>query len=367
MMKRIQITVTSFLVIAISIMSIILFTNNDVGYGIQRINRNKDETVKNVILVIGDGMGENHIKITSLYYDMQLEINNTETCYYITTQSANKKVTDSAAAGTALASGVKTNNKMVGLTSDGRRVQNLSEYARSINKSVGIVTTALITDATPAAFSAHSTSRKNTDKIIKDQISFSPEVLFGGYNKNFSMNLFRNTSIKVITDKREFSNIGDEKSIFGLFNYDDIANNVANEKSPTLLEMTKMSIEILEKNDNGFFLMVEGAQIDKKSHNNDIVGMIEHTKELDDTIRYIKDYVNNHGDTLLIVTADHETGGLVYDVGMTKVDITDALYTTKSHTEVPVPLFAYGKSKELFYYDMDNTDIHRIIISIFRR
>ena len=363
-MKKVRVIIFSLLVI-ICITSVYLFRNNDASYGIPSIRRLEDKTVKNVIFVIGDGMGENHLKITSLYYDIPLEINNTET-YYITTHSANKKITDSAAAGTALAAGVKTNNKMIGMTSNGKKVQNLSEYARSINKSVGIVTTALITDATPAAFSAHTRDRKNTSEIIRGQIAFKPDILLGGYNKKFSMNLFKDTNIKVITDKRDFTNIGVQESIFGLFDYDDVANNIVNEKSPSLLEMTKMSIEALEKNENGFFLMVEGAQIDKKSHNNDIMSMIEHTKELDDTIKYLKEYVTNNGDTLLIITADHETGGLYYGDELAKGDISNLLYTTKSHTGVPVPLFAYGKEKERFYQDMDNTDIYGIIVQIFR-
>ena len=366
-MKKTRIIILSFFVLVISTIGVFWFLNRDVSYGVATVKQYEDKTVKNVIFVIGDGMGENHIKLTSLYYGVELEINKTEKTYYITTHSANKEITDSAAAGTALATGHKTNNKMVGITSNGSEIQNLSEYARSMKKSVGIVTTALITDATPAAFTAHSFDRSNTEEIIKGQIAFKPEVILGGYNKNFSKDLFVGTNIKVVTDKRDFLNFENEESIFGLFDYDDIANNIVNEKSPSLLEMTKMALEVLEQNDNGYFLMVEGAQVDKKSHDNDIMSMIVHMKELDDTIKFLKEYVANNGDILLVITADHETGGLEFNDKLTKEDISDQLYSTTSHTSTPVPLYAYGKGKELFYRNMDNTDVHALILGIFNR
>lgn len=321
-------------------------------------------TPTKVIYFIGDGMGYNHIQNTAIYYEKTLNMQNISVCGEATTYALDSPVTDSAAGGTALATGYKTNCGILGYTYENnkaKRVENLLEYSRKqLKKKVGIVTTDLVTGATPAAFSSHTGSRNN-DTIIRDQqIAFAPNVLFGGAGFSYQIRVEK-AGHTAVTTATELNALTGGKSIFGLFDTYDLADCVEDESTPSILQMTKKAIELLD-NKKGFFLMVEGAQIDKASHLNDVELALKHVYAMDLAIAYALEYAKNDGNTLVVITADHETGGL--RLATNKEQITNDLYTSGNHTGQNVPVYAYGKMAELFAGEMDNTDIAKKIREI---
>ncbi len=281
---------------------------------------------KNVILFIGDGMGPSQISVAN-YVSQKLF--NEQLCFYsfptislIDTNNATGGVTDSAAAATALATGVRTNNGVVGLNSNGKSVTNTPEKAKAIGKAVGIITDNYITDATPAGFVAHTASRSNSQEIAKAFLDLKPEVFMGMgitpfqkyyqngesrdliqelIDSNYSILLGRNDLIK--TDSNKI--VGFFTNLDYAFLHDDISTN-----PPTLREMTKKSLEALAGHEKGFFLMIEGGWIDGSCHNNDIVGTIYGILALNEAVKEALAFLKDHPDTLIIVTADHETGGM---------------------------------------------------------
>ena len=279
----------------------------------------EQEKPKNIILLIGDGMGFSHIHITKLAYG-RLNMEEFQNTAYGLTYSLSGEVTDSAAAGTELATGVMTYNRMVSTIKVNGKIVNLTtilEVAQELGKSTGLVTTTRITHATPAVFCAHVEHRKMEKEIARQLIEHRINVLMGGGKKEFDANtlkLARELGYKIIYTKKELEDV-DGKYVLGLFAESHIPYVLDRDgNTPSLLDMTKKAIEILEKDSDGFFLMVEGGRIDHAAHANDIASVIAETKEFDDVVGYVLDYAKRRGDTLVIVVADHETGGLTVGV-----------------------------------------------------
>lgn len=319
---------------------------------------------KNVILLIGDGMGANDIAICSQYgqnnYDFGLVLERIPHHGLATTRSANKKVTDSAASGTALATGTKTNNGMLGLDPKGNPLKNISEVAREMGKKVGIVTDDNIGGATPSAFLVHNEDRENYDEIFTAALDFGPDVYIGkvaferyteaaekGYNAASRFQQIDYT----------FSQSDDLSKPFVAFN-SGYSTNVSNELS----QCTQLALELLQ-NEKGFFLMVESCGTDKYGHSNNIKGKLNSVTTLDRTLAAILLFMEKNPDTLLIVTSDHETGGVKLPKDADSV--TDALFTTENHTDTKVRVFAVGQGSEYFHdKTIDNTDIGKFIIDV---
>lgn len=260
------------------------------------------ESIKNVIYMIGDGMGENHIKAGSIYKGEELNIQKIGNSSYITTSST-ERTTDSAAAATALATGYKTNNGVVGKDRYGNNVENLTEYSSNRGLKTGIVVTQIINHATPAGFSVHNIDRNNYSEIALAQVQSGIDLLLGGGRTQFSayeaeMQENGYTWINSFTD---MSSVDNDKKIIGTFSDSVIGTKVS------LSEMTEEALSRLE-NDNGFFLMVEGSCIDTYSHDSNMSAMLTEMIGFDDAVGVAMQYVDQHPDTLLIVTADHETG-----------------------------------------------------------
>ncbi len=300
---------------------------------------NEGHKAKNVILLIGDGMG-----ITQTYvaerYKKELEnghlvlLTNFKTKGTMTTYSSSSEVTDSAASGTALFSGYKTNNGMINVKPDGSIPRKtLGEIAKEKGKSVGIVTTTRVTHATPASVYAHINNRDEENEIAEQLLKFEPDVVLGGGLRHFipkdengskrkdSKNLiemFKNKGYVVIYNKDELNNINPKntKRLAGLFSMSHMAYEVDRENidkyknQPSIAEMTKKALEILSKNPNGFFLMVEGGRIDHACHAHDAKSEIMDTIAFDNAVKVALDFQKEHPDTIIIVTADHETGGM---------------------------------------------------------
>lgn len=368
-MKRLKLLILSLVLLIIGISSTIFFSdknfdnkfNNYIGNTKKEENREK----LNIIYIIGDGMGFANIEAAEIYVGYKLEITNTDNIFSITTYSNNNKLTDSAAAGTALATGVKTNNGVIGLDPKGNKIPNILEIARSNKMKIGIVTTDIITGATPASFSAHAKSRKLNKEIEMDQIIFKPNILYGGYDKAYTMFEINRSNYKYITKQSELKKLTkQDEYVLGLFNVNDLKNITNKNNTPTLVEMTESAIKQLENNNNGFFLVIEEAHIDQAAHKNDFKLMVNHQLQMDELVKYMKDYVKDNPNTLVIITADHETGGIVITDELEKGKIPKKIFTTKNHVKNDVPLIVFGKKSELFFKNMDNTDIFKILKSI---
>lgn len=303
-----------------------------------------DKKIKNIIYMIGDGMGENHIAAGELYKGEKLNIQTIDNKSYVTTAST-EVVTDSAAAATALATGHKTNNGAIGKDQYGNNVENLIEYTNKNGLKTGIVCTQILCHATPAGFSVHNDYRYNYDEIVQSQISSSIDLMFGGGREYFSKyeSQMKENKCKWTNSLSELNSISKDERIIGTF-----ANGSISKESNriALKYMTKEAISRLE-NDNGFFLMIEGSDIDTYSHESNMSKMLNEMIDFDDAVGVAKQYVDEHPDTLLIVTADHETGGLTLDGVTSASELSDSLFTSNGqHTSSNVLVYAYGVGAE---------------------
>lgn len=365
--------------------------------------------VKNVIYLIGDGMGFG--AVTSLLlsedevtgFEQAPVIGLSETC------SANNYVTDSAAGGTALATGTRTNNGFVGADPDGNQLTSVLRKAQAMGKKTGIVVNTTLTEATPAAFYAGVTSRKMVFDIAKQFTESNVDVAIGGGLDHFiarpdsldltatliekGYDVFLNWETVLGTDSEKFVGIlplydlhrreenngtasaaeGQEVCLAAQLASlnEDVNTTHLSEPTVYLEKATVKALDILSRNNkDGFFLMIESAIIDGYGHNNDSDGMIVEMKEFNRTLQNMIDYVNNNPETLLVVTADHETGGTgVYynghkpgNEGPVKLN-----FSTSGHTGTVVPIFAYGSGAENFAGLMKNTDVPKKIEALMKK
>lgn len=335
----------------------------------------------NVILLVGDGMGLPHITLARLSLaesSRPLNIDSMPHAAFVKSHSADSVITDSAAAATALATGCKTNNGMISTLPDGREVQTILEAAQAIGKSAGLVTTTTITHATPAAFGSHVSSRKGEADIAPQYLEKRIDVLLGGGRMYFlpksqeqskredERNLLDEAKALgyTVVDSREGLLSAKGGRLLGLFQMSSLTTKAP---EPTLAEMTQKAIDVLSADKDGFFLMVEGGQIDWTAHNNDEAGTLKQLFDFDAAVGKALEFARKRTDTLVIVTADHETGGLtiIYpDKG------SDARFkcswSTKGHSGCNVPLLAEGPGASLFSGVLDNTDVPKRIASLWR-
>jgi len=334
--------------------------------------------VRNIIFCIGDGMGLGQITLARMEAtgpDGALYMERMPVVGSVRTHSANALVTDSAAASTALASGIKTNNGMLGTTPDGTSYQTILEAAKAKGTATGLVVTSRITHATPAAFASHVTSRKMQDKIAEQLIANKVNVLFGGGQEYFlpksSNKSKRNDQKDLIKQAKEagylYIRTAEElrtarhTHILGLFQLGPLTT-VAPE--PSLAELTTKAIDILSREGKGhkkrgFFLMVEGSQIDWACHDNDAARTIRQTLLFDQAVKAAIDFALKDKHTLVIVTADPETGGLTIKDGSLKGNDLDVDWSTDGHSAMPVPIYALGPKADIFAGMYDNTEVPR--------
>ena len=357
--------------------------------------------VKNVIYLIGDGMGFGAVSSLLLSEDSVTGFEQAPVIGLSETCSANNYVTDSPAGGTALACGIRTKNGYLGVDPEGKPLTSILRKAQAMGKRSGIVVNTVLTEATPAAFYAGVTSRSMSFDIAKQFTESGVDVAIGAglepfikrpdsldltatlINKGYDVHLDWKTVLGTTSKKfvgilpmgdvhrrNESGNTtagaadGAEVCLAAKLAASSEENgDITRLSEPTvyLEKATAKALEVLS-NDNrqGFFLMIESAIIDGYGHNNDSEGMIEEMKEFDNTLRQLVAYVNQHPETLLVVTADHETGGTgvsykSYEVGSTTP--VQLSFSTKGHTGTVVPVFAYGAGAEAFAGIMKNTDL----------
>ncbi|UXR76155.1 MULTISPECIES: alkaline phosphatase [unclassified Staphylococcus] len=288
------------------------------------------ENPKNIIFLVGDGMGPSYQTAYRYFADNPDTEEMEETAFddYLVgsqrTYSADEKdnVTDSAAAGTAISSGHKTYNGAIGVDANKQKVETVLERAKSIGKSTGLVTTAELTDATPAAYASHVADRGQKNDIAKQfydqriQGEHKVDVLLGGGAKYFGKengNLdkqFEKDGYDVVTNKESLAE-SDSEQVLGIFADENIPLQIdAPDDDPSLAEMQKSALDRLSKDGDGFFLMVEGASIDKQGHTHDVTGVMSEMSGFEKAFEDAMAYAKSNPDTLVVATADHSTGGL---------------------------------------------------------
>ncbi|MFC0878170.1 alkaline phosphatase [Saccharicrinis sp. FJH2] len=327
---------------------------------------------KSIILLIGDGMGIAEIQAGMTVNKGLLYLNYFKNTGFSKTYSADNYITDSAAGGTALSSGHKTKNGMIAMAPDSVPVETILEIAEKLGKSTGLVSTSSITHATPASFIAHQASRNMYEDIAADFMNTDFEVIIGGGYDNFAkrkdgrnlLKKFKDEGYQVMTDMNEIEKVKDGKLV-GLTATGH--NPPFDERGDMLPRAAETAIDILDNNKKGFFLMVEGSQIDWGGHANNTDYIVGEMLDFDYTIGEALKFAVKDKNTLVIITADHETGGMAIAGGSYSEGEIQAAYTTKSHTGVMVPVFAWGPGSEEFRGIMDNTEIFKKMKELITR
>ena len=365
--------------------------------------------VKNVIYLIGDGMGFGAVSTLLLSEDEQTGFEMAPVIGIQETCSANNYVTDSAAGGTALATGTRTNNGYVGADPDGNQLTSVLRKAQTYGMKTGIVVNTTLTEATPGAFYGGVTSRKFVYDIAKQFTESEVDLAIGGgldhfvgrpdsldltatlIEKGYDVYLNWETVLETESDKfvgilplydlhRREENNGTASAAEGqevclaaqmaALN-EDASREHLSEPTVYLEKATAKALDVLSRNNkNGFFLMIESAIIDGYGHNNDGDGMVVEMQEFNRTLRQMIEYVNQHPETLLVVTADHETGGTgVYYNGHTPGNEgpLKLRFSTSGHTGTVVPIFAYGAGAENFAGVMKNIDVPAKIDALIKK
>ncbi len=323
--------------------------------------------VKNIILLIGDGMGLTQIS-SAIYTERKIALERFPVIGFQKTYSADNLVTDSAASATAIACGQKTKNNSIGIDPNGQPCKTILEEAGEKGLATGLVVTSSIVHATPASFIAHQPSRNFYENIAADIAASNVDLFIGGGKQFFDR---RNNDDRNLVKELE------EK---GVAVYDYFRDNILkvspsvekrfafftadNQPLPAfqgrdyLPYATRMSLEYLSKrSEKGFFLLVEGSQIDWSCHANQGAPLLSEMEDFDNAILQAFAFAKKDGHTLVIVTADHETGGLAINPG-SQMKRLNLKFTTNGHTASMVPVFAYGPGSELFYGIYENTAIY---------
>ena len=333
---------------------------------------------KNVILLISDGTGLSQISSAYFFKDEEPNYSRFKDIGFVKTSSSQEDVTDSAAGATAYASGVKTYNGAIGVTPDSLAVPTIVELIQDKKIKTGVVATSSITHATPAAFYAHEVSRRYYEAIAKDLYDSDIDFFAGGGLQFFSKRKDSVNLVKKMEEKGFYINTESLESFdkikgnlkAGFLLADDAMPKMQEERGDFLPKATQLGIDFLN-NENGFFMMVEGSQIDWGGHSNEKEYTIAELIDFDNVIGKALDFAKKDGNTLVVVTSDHETGGFTLAAKRKKrengreysdyaeVDVT---FSTTGHSATLIPVFAYGPGSEEFKGIYENNEVfHKIM------
>ncbi len=401
------------------------------------------EKVENVIYFIPDGYSAGY-NVNYRHYKEDLgPVWDDFLTGMMTTHSKDNRITDSAAAGTAMATGVKTNNGFVSQTPDEENLETILEAADQAGKSTGLVATSTISHATPAVFASHVNSRNNQEEIARQYIDegvvdvflgggleyFLPESEGGRQEERHLVNEAIDQGYQFVENREELLEI-EEGTILGLFADDAMKPELHREGTgqPSMAEMTSSAIDVLSQNDDGFFLMVEGSQIDWAGHANDAAWAMSDTAAFEEAVIDALEFADQDGETLIVIAGDHDTGGMtlggynskgsdveiLHDVTATgdymagqlnsdRSNVTDVVeeyaaitltneeaqsiqqsdnpslainqtisdyagvgWSTTSHTGIEVPIYAYGPGSDHFRGLIDNTDVPQTMAALLQ-
>ena len=335
------------------------------------------QEVKNIIYLIGDGMGLSSVSM------MQVESGYNTTIFDLAenvalqkTYSADNRVTDSAASGTALATGYKTNNTFVGCTPDCVAVESLMDVAKAHGKATGVVVTTYLQHATPAAFYAHTENRHNYHIITEQLVASSLDIAIGGGMGHFkeryndeAKEVFKNHGFDLVEEFEELRNQNGDSRTLALLSDWEVGSN----SGSYLADATREALRLLEKRgeDNGFVLMVEGSLIDGMGHANNAQAQQIEMQGFMGAIEVAVEYAKAHEGTLVVVTADHETGGLSIVSADANFNLSEQgveyRWTTNGHSGAMIPIYLYGAAHESINGIVENTDIAKTLKSLISK
>jgi alkaline phosphatase len=331
------------------------------------LNNDKLTKVKNIILLIGDGMGLAQIYSGVTANRGELNITKILNIGFSKTNAADSYITDSAAGGTAMATGQKARNRAIGVDTNNIALPNLPDKIKPLGIKTGLISAGSITDATPAVFYAHQPDRSMEVQIAHDYLKSSVDILIGGgaeyFNKEKVSDTLRAKGVQVSNQWKDLQTM---KAPFVLLD-DSKTVSILNGRGNFLTEAFQKTQQTLSKNPKGFFIMAEGAQIDYGGHANKVPYVVTEMLDFDKLIGEAMRFADSNGETLIIVTADHETGGLTLLDGDLKKGYVDGHFSTNDHTSVMVPVFAYGPHSMDFRGVYENTEIYTKILNIFTR
>ena len=325
----------------------------------------------NVILMIGDGMGLTQV---SSIYQSENETVHFERFNHVgllKTSSSREKVTDSAASATAYSAGIKTYNGAIGVNDDEERVDLITERIRKHDVKSGLIATSSITHATPAAFYAHVASRNMHERIAYNMPTSSIDFFAGGGLKYFTVredniNIYRvleRTGFVMDSTSLNPSSTLSTENKYGYLLAQDALPRWGDGRGDFLVDASLRAIEYLSMGPNGFFLMVEGSQIDWGGHDNDFAYLSQELNDFNKAIGASLDFAEAHGNTLVLVTADHETGGLALPGGDTYQTIQPT-FSTGGHTATMIPILAFGPGAESFGGIYENNELYHKVLAV---
>lgn len=342
------------------------------------INAQQQKKPKNIIIIIGDGMGLNQVTSEIIFNREDTPFKKFTDVGMSVTCAADALITDSAAGGTAIATGHKTYNGAIAVDTIKQPVESVFTYAvMNKKKAAGLVTTAPITDATPAVFFAHAESRKMHTDIAQQLVNAPAHVVIGGGRKYFlpkdqggvrtdGVNLIQSLSDKGYFYSSEYITEGykPNSKLWMLLDTNSISK--AGTRPYKLGDLAMTAIGQLKNHKDGFVLMVESTHTDYAGHANDPVHLKAEMEEFADLVNRMLAYIEKDGNTLLVVTADHETGGMSLVHPKDKSQPIEYAYTTKGHSAGMVGVWAKGPGSDIFRGVYENNEIGKKLFSIAR-
>ncbi len=347
-------------IILVSITTLLLFSCTQKQEVVQKA---EPKGPKNIILLIGDGTGLSQVSASQYFNPDPSNFDRFPVVGLIKTSSADKLITDSAAGATAFASGIKSYNGAIGVNKDSISVPTIVEEISQHGMTTGVIATSSINHATPASFYAHAKSRGMYEEIAAFLPTSDIDFLAGGGLKFFNQ---RKDSVDLLAVFEQNGFQVDTTTLPQKAGSKKHAILLAERAMPTILEgrgdflpkATKLAIEALSSNENGFFLMIEGSQVDWGGHDNKAEYLISELIDFDKTIGVALDYAKENGETLVIVTADHETGGFTLGPDGSNYNKISPTFSTGGHSATMIPVFAYGPKSESFGGIYENHQIY---------
>lgn len=326
---------------------------------------------KNVILLISDGTGLAQIYSGYTANHGGLNMFNMGTVGLSITNASNAYITDSAAGATALSTGKKTNNRYIGVDSVGTKLPTIAEQLKAKGYHVAIASSGDITDATPASFYAHQIDRKMSEPIAHDFLSSNIDILIGANRKSFidrtdNLNLFTELQRKGYTVADRLASLDTIRSNRFVVVDDAATLTKANGRGDFLVSSFRKAATMCSRSNKPFFMMFEGAQVDWGGHDNTMPYLVTEMLDFDAMVGEAVKFADADGETLVVVTADHETGGLSLLGGDFNAGSVRGNFSTGGHTAIPVPVFAFGPGAHEFTGVYNNTEIYHKLLRLLK-
>lgn len=336
-------------------------------YAVEKLQAPKGKKVKNVILMIGDGMSLMHVYTAWTANRGKLWLENAQATGLSKTWAVKKLVTDSGSGGTSLATGVKTVYHAVGVDPDGKPLTSLVDVAKELGKDAGMAVTCRLWDATPCDFCCHNIDRDKEEELVGDYPTSGVDFVFGGGAQKFTnrkdgRDIFKELQKKGYHVSRTLDDFFayDKNSRIFAVPYDK-DTPLPDERGDLLARASLKGISLMNQNKNGFFMMIEGSQLDDYGHFNQLDLLMKETLDFDQTVGEVMKWAAKDGETLVVVTADHETGGLTLVNGNKDEGRVECCFSTKDHSGAMVPVYAFGPGAENFTGIFENTDVFKKI------